>query len=152
MKRLLLIASSSSAMLMAIFQAGCCPTPDLEAERLVLLQTDRDCATAASTNDLETLWTFWDEDSLMLMSADFSIHGIDEFKPFALRSREDPNFSINWEVEGCEVAASGDFGYTYGIGTVTRSGSDGQPITSKQPYLTVWRKHADGSWRTHVEK
>ena len=117
-----------------------------------LLQRDRQCANAAATSNMEVLWGCWTDDAVMLMSTEFQVEGKEEIKAFTLRSREDPNFRINWTAIGAEVSPHGDMGYTYGNGTVSRTGKNGQVITVTQPYLSVWKKEKAGEWKIVIEK
>ena len=70
---------------------------------------------------------------------------------FVKRVRSTPGFSVEWDVEGGDVSASGDLGYTWGTGRVTRPSADGEFETSEANYLVVWRKDRDGNWRIAVD-
>lgn len=147
------ILLSCFPFLISAFVTGCnSPAIDLSIERQALLDADAAWATAASTSDMENLWSFWSENAKMLMSADFTLKGHEEIKQFTIKVRQDPNFSINWTASGADVSPDGQMGYTYGIGEMTRTGEDGKVTTLKQPYLTVWKKQSDGSWKGVIEK
>ena len=60
---------------------------------------------------------------------------------------EDPGFEISWAPSGAEVAASGDFGYTFGDWNSSVPASERTFETSRGKYVTVWRRDAKGSWR-----
>lgn len=147
MKKLIYFPS----LIVLLFLISCSSKVDIEVEKAKLLQTDQDWAAAAKAGDFEKLLTFWDDDAIILLSADKKIRGMDEIKEFTKRSRTDPNFQINWEVGGAEVSPSGDFGYTYGSGSVTRTGENGEPVTVTNPYLVVWKKQTDGNWKCVIE-
>jgi ketosteroid isomerase-like protein len=131
---------------------GCITHIDLEAEYQTMIKADRDWSAAASSKNMETLWPFWTDDALILLTPEKTLRGIEQIKAFTVASRKDPNFEISWEIEGGEVSPSGEFGYTYGVGRVTRTGEDGKPFTSVNPYLIVWEKQPDGRWKCVVEK
>jgi len=120
-------------------------------EREELIKADKAWALAARTNDMEKLWTFWEDDAIILISADMTIKGIDQIKRFTTQSRTDPNFKIGWEVQGAEVSEEADMGYTFGIGTVQRTNSTGEIISITKPYLLVWKKQPDGTWKCIIE-
>jgi len=62
----------------------------------------------------------------------------------------DTTFSITWDPNYAEVAASGDLGYTVGR-YEKRSSVGGGPVVDSGTYLTVWRRQEDGSWKVKAE-
>ena len=136
-------------LFMTLFANG--QSINIELEKEQLLEMDRAWSTAANTNDLEKLWSFWADDAIILMSADITIKGIDQIKSFTTQARKDPNFEISWEVQGAEVSEKADMGYTFGIGKVQRTNSKGEIISTTKSYLTVWRKQSDGTWKGIIE-
>jgi len=137
--------------LLSIFISACSDTVDLETERAKLLQLDREWSEAARTNNMERLWRFWTDDAKILLSADKTISGLDQIKQFTTKARTDPNFEISWEVQGVDISKSGEMGYTFGIGKVTRTGENDELITVANPYLIVWEKQSDGNWKCVIE-
>jgi ketosteroid isomerase-like protein len=120
-------------------------------EREELIKADKAWSLAAKTNDMEKLWSFWENDAIILISADMTIKGIDQIKRFTTQARTDPNFEISWEVQGAEVSEKADMGYTFGIGKVQRTTSAGEIISTTKPYLNVWKKQSDGTWKCIIE-
>jgi uncharacterized protein (TIGR02246 family) len=60
----------------------------------------------------------------------------------------DPNFKLNLSNEKTEVAGSGDLAYRRGSFTITFTNPQTkQAENSAGTYLTVFRKHANGSWK-----
>lgn len=139
-------------LMMLLYLISCSPKVDLENERIKLLQADKEWSDAANSNDMERLWSFWLEDSKMLLSANKTLNGLSQIKEFTTQVRTDPNFEISWEAQGADISASGEMGYTYGVGKVTRTGENGEPITITNPYLVVWKKQPDGQWKGVIEK
>jgi ketosteroid isomerase-like protein len=115
--------------------------------RQTLLIVDRDWATAAKANDMETIWSYWTEDAMLLISPQITIKGKDQIKNFTTQSRKDPNFQISWETRGAKVYPSADMGYTYGVATRTITGDSGQLITESKSYLRVWERTSKGTWK-----
>jgi ketosteroid isomerase-like protein len=126
-------------------------TTNAKTEQEKLINADKAWSLAAKTNDMEKLWSFWEDEATILMSTDMTIKGIDQIKQFTTQARKDPNFEISWEVLGAEVSENADMGYTYGIGRVQRTNSTGELITMTKPYLTVWKKQSDGTWKCKIE-
>jgi len=136
-------------LFMTQFVKGQSANTKIEQEEL--LKVDKAWSHAAKTNNMETLWSFWEEEAIILMSAESTIKGIDQIKKFTTQARTDPNFEISWEVQGAEVSENADMGYTYGIGKVQRTNEGGELITITKPYLTVWKKQTDGTWKCKIE-
>ncbi len=124
---------------------------NIKIEQEELIKADKAWSLAAKTNDMEKLWSFWENDAIILMSADMTIKGIDQIKGFTTQARTDPNFEISWEVQGAEVSEKADMGYTFGIGKVQRTSSTGEIISTTKPYLSVWKKQSDGTWKCIIE-
>lgn len=62
----------------------------------------------------------------------------------------DTTFSITWDPNYAEVAASGDLGYTVGR-YERRSRAEGETVVNSGTYLTVWRRQEDGSWKVKAD-
>ena len=127
-------------------------TIDLEKEKTAILKAEHEMASAAKSNDLERLWNFWDEEAIILLSVEKTVSGINEIKAFTTNSRKDPNFMITWEPHGVGVSPSAEMGYTYGVGSMTRTQQNGQPITITRPYVVVWKKNAMGEWKVLIDR
>ncbi|MCB0667332.1 MAG: DUF4440 domain-containing protein [Saprospiraceae bacterium] len=125
---------------------------DPENEKSAILQAEREMNMAAGFDDLEGLWSHWDKDAVMLLSLEKTVKGIEEIKEFTVGNRVDINFRITWKNQGVGVSPSGDMGYTYGVGSVTRSGPNGQPSTRTRPYLLIWKKDAKGRWKVLIDR
>ena len=67
--------------------------------------------------------------------------------PEQLGTRFPAGASFEWAPDEAVISAGGDLGYTIGHATVTMPDQDGTPRTSRQRYITVWRKQPDGSWK-----
>jgi uncharacterized protein (TIGR02246 family) len=54
-----------------------------------------------------------------------------------------------WEVTKVEVARSGDLGYVIGTYQMTtKDPHGGPPVTDRGKLVEVWKKQADGKWKT----
>jgi ketosteroid isomerase-like protein len=49
------------------------------------------------------------------------------------------------------VAKSGDMAYSWGTYDLTATGPDGKPMQDQGKYATVWKKQADGSWKSVLD-
>ena len=127
---------------------GCGGTTDMEKEKL--LKTDREFALKSrETNPATAFNAFLLKDALMLPNGGAPIKGRKNI--FELMNRDNENRQLDWWPEDGEVAASLDFGYTWGNFVSTTTGNDGTQTVSKGKYLNVWKKNADGQWRVLVD-
>jgi ketosteroid isomerase-like protein len=62
-------------------------------------------------------------------------------------NNSDSTVKVQWTALKGDVAASGDFGYTYGSYTDQMKTKAGKDTTVYGAYVTVWQKQADGSWK-----
>ena len=61
----------------------------------------------------------------------------------------DPNFAVTFGPTKVDVAKSGDLGYTQGTYSMKISNPQTKaPMTEQGKYLTVYRKQADGTWKS----
>lgn len=77
--------------------------------------------------------------------------GRDAIIALVRRYRSDPRYSLRWQADTAEVAASGELGYTSGRFTATFGTEDGGTVTRTRNYVCIWRKLDDGEWKCIVE-
>lgn len=62
----------------------------------------------------------------------------------------DTTFSVTWDPNYAEVAASGDLGYTVGR-YERRAVVDGEAVVDSGTYLTVWTRQPNGTWKVKAD-
>ena len=62
-----------------------------------------------------------------------------------------PGASVSWQVSKVEVARSGELGYVMGTYSLAMKDPQGKPITDQGKLVEVWKKQADGKWKTVVD-
>lgn len=87
-------------------------------------------------------------DIAMFQTGDTVIRGMDYIhsKVAKFPAGTKPPFTLTWEPEKIEVAASGDLGYTYGWYVLITEDSTGYKLSSKGLYNSFWRK-VNGEWK-----
>lgn len=55
--------------------------------------------------------------------------------------------TLTWQPTHAEVLVGGDAGYTVGAWERRVKAADGKTSVAHGEYITVWLKHADGSWK-----
>lgn len=59
--------------------------------------------------------------------------------------------TLTWTPVHADMAASGDFGYTYGNYVFKHKDKTGKVITDYGKYTSIWKKQKDGSWKVVVD-
>jgi len=59
-----------------------------------------------------------------------------------------PGTSVSWQPTKVEVARSGDLASAMGTYQSTMKDSRGKPVADHGKYVEVWKKQADGKWKT----
>jgi len=140
-----------------LFLAACeqapppAPPDTRAADEAAIRQADIAWSTAAGTNKLEGMVSYYTADAMVLPPNTPMATGTAAIREslgplFAL-----PGFSVKWQPVKAEVARSGDIGYTQGTYELTSNDPKGNPVTDKGKYLAIWKKQADGSWKAAAD-
>lgn len=106
-------------------------------------------AASAQAKDFEKFMSYWDDDIKAFDSGTMQV-GKDKQRANWAPLFSDPNRSIVWSPE--IVEASGSLGYTTGPFEVHAKQADGSDTIVRQGrYVTIWRRHADGSWKATLD-
>lgn len=138
----------SMALTLALFIVGCAPESeqiDLEAERSAVLDTDR--AWSEAPPDVARFISFFAEGAHFLPADAPLTIGKDNIEKIASQLFTSPGFSLTWGPTMADVSSAGDLGYSVGTFELTVDDSEGNAVTRKGKYTTVWRKQADGQWK-----
>jgi ketosteroid isomerase-like protein len=120
------------------------------AARAALLQADRKFAKTGIAKDIESFMTFVAED-VRFYSEGVMRTGKLAFREGWAKGFADPNWTITWAPLYAEAAQSADLGYTTGSFEIHDKSPDGTPVVRKGSYVTIWRKHSDGSWKVALD-
>ncbi|MEO5673653.1 MAG: DUF4440 domain-containing protein [Chitinophagales bacterium] len=85
---------------------------------------------------------YMDEHVAMLRPNGMPMVGKDTMQK-VFSSRPDTGYSLTWKPLFADVAASGDFGYTYGTYAMLTAKGD----SSEGTYCSIWKRNADGQWK-----
>jgi len=143
MKKLFLVL----AALLVFAASGCAPKVDVEAERAALLQVDADWAKAAVAKDLERWLSFFADDAVMLPPNAPIMTGKDAIGKLWSEMFATPGFTLSLQPTKTEVSRAGDLAYILGTYKVTMNDPEGNPVTDRGKYVTVWKKQPDGTWK-----
>jgi len=135
--------------ILTMFAAGCAvtdsepvPRADLNAE---LLAADLAFAALSGASDPKSAFAqFMAPNAIMLPRQGDPIIGYEQ----AIASfGEEPGFELLWQPQLAEVAASGDFGWTWGTYQVAVNNQ----TVSAGKYVNVWQRQDDGKWKVRLD-
>ena len=81
-----------------------------------------------------------DNEGALLRPDHFPIVGSDAIN--YLSQLSDTAYKLSWQPSHAEIAASGDFGYTFGIFKLQLPDT-----TFSGTYVNIWKKEKDGEWK-----
>lgn len=119
--------------------------PSAQEQHTSLMQAESDFLASVKKNPLsQALGEFLDLQARMYRQKSFPIVGIDSIREYFSRRP----YLTSWEPSHCEVAASGDLGYSYGSYI---DGSSGNTPAEKGYFLHGWKRDAANRWRLVAE-
>jgi uncharacterized protein (TIGR02246 family) len=124
------------------------PKVDTAAIAAALKASEQEMAAALRARDAGAWASHYAADATMMTPFEAAVSGQDRIKADFARILADPNFSLAFESDSTQVAASGDMAYTRGRFTATQT----DPGTKRKVgmsgnYATIFRKQADNSWK-----
>jgi len=122
-----------------------------EADGASLLQTERAWAAATAGDDLERVLSFWHDDAVVYPGDRAPVRGKSEILVFLTANRTMPGFRQIFEPSEAHASPAGDLGYTVGNFETSFSNSEGTRLVASGRYVNVWRRAADGSWKSILE-
>jgi len=126
---------------------------DLEAERALLLETDRTQAEAYSTSEtpLDTIFASFADDARVLAPDIPMAEGWDASRAVFAKLAALPGYSLKVSPALADVGGVADLGYTIGTYHMTLPGSDGSIVEIDGKYVSIWKRQSDGSWKIAVD-
>ena len=121
--------------------------PKLTAQELQasLMQAESDFLASVQKHGVSAaLDNFLDKNVRIYRQKSFPIVGIDSIRAYFFRTP----YLASWEATHCDVAASGDLGYSYGSYT---DGGSGKLTVTKGYFLHGWKRDAANRWRLVAE-
>jgi uncharacterized protein (TIGR02246 family) len=136
---------------MACVALGCGPQPDLDADRAAIAAADSAWLAAAQAGDVEATLGFWTEDARVIAPGQPPYIGHDAIRGMVNEGFDTPGFSVTWHTTDIVVVPSGDVAYSFGTNAFTMPNPSGGIDTLSGQGVVVWRKGADGRWRSAVD-
>ena len=132
--------------------AGCAPAPPpagaSRAEVLKQIQAAEEAGIRAfGQRDSALSASMYAPDAVLMLTNMPAAKGAD-IGPLLKEMMADPNFSLTFNTDKVEAAASGETGYTRGTYKLTATDPKSKKVVRESgKYLTVYAKQADGNWK-----
>jgi uncharacterized protein (TIGR02246 family) len=133
--------------------AGCSDTTvttantdaDVKAIKDIEVQWNKDFA----AKDGAKLASHYADDAVLMNPGAPPAKGKADIQKAVTEMVADPAFALTFSNESVDVAKAGDMAYTKGVYTMTVTDPvTKKPVNDKGTYLTVYKKQADGSWKS----
>jgi len=125
---------------------------DTKAVEQAVKDADTKWSQAAQTHDLAGVASYYADDATVLpANAEMITSKVAAVKYWTDHLTK--NVDVSWTPMYVEAASGGDMAYVLGSYTMTTKpakGSKDKASTDHGKYLAVWKKQADGSWKTEA--
>ena len=123
--------------------------PDTRAaDERAIRETDMAWSKAAGAKDLDRMLTFFADDASELPPNAPMATGKEALRKVWSEYFATPGFAISWQPTKVDASRGGDLGYSMGTYELTTHDPTGKPVTDRGKYVTIWKKQADGTWKS----
>ena len=123
------------------------PVDTRAVDEAAIRDLDAKWSKTAAANDLDGTLSYYSDDAYLL-PPNAPIAGGKQAIRAVWASLLGPNVAVSWQVSKVEVARSGDLAYVIGTYSLTVKDPQGKPATETGKLVEVWKKQADGNWKT----
>jgi len=139
------VLGGAGAIAVTLAWFGCQAGIDVEQERRMLLQVDREFAAAsAELGFVEAYRRYLDDDATVMPPEQSPVSGRAEI--YATWSNQFSDERLGWEPQGGSVATSADLGWTWGHWTFSAVDDQDPAQRSSGTYVFIW-KRVGGGWK-----
>ncbi len=135
------------ATLVVLAASGCAPSVDIVADRAAIREAERQVVKAANGGNVEQMVATFAVDAAVLPPNAPAVTGKESIREWAASLLESPGFAVKYQNDKTELSRAGDLGYTISRYELTVNDPEGNPVTEKGRWVTVWKKQADGTWK-----
>ena len=146
MKKIVHCLTLALAILVLVV-SGCAQKVDVEAERATLRNADAEWSNVTGAKDVDGFVAAFAENGSILPPNTPILTGSEAIRQWASEMVANPGFALGWQPTTVEVSTAGDLGYTVGTYELTLQDVQGNPLTDRGKYVTVWKKQPDGKWK-----
>ncbi len=123
------------------------PADTRAADEAAIRDLDAKWSKTAAANDLDGAVSYYSDDAYLLPPNAPIASGKQAIRA-VWASMLGPSVAVSWQVSKIEVARSSDLAYVMGTYILTVKDSQGKPSTETGKLVEVWKKQADGNWKT----
>jgi len=138
----------------ALLLASACnretPADTRAADENTIRDLEAQWARKAAANDLEGSVSYYGDDASILPPNAPIASGKQAIRA-VWASVLGPGVSLSWQVSKLEVSRSGDLAYVMGVYQFAQKDPQGKLVTDHGKTVEVWKKQADGKWKTVVD-
>ncbi len=137
---------TSLAALLVLAVSGCAPQVDVEADKAAIRQVgDVQWLNAEQAKDVDTVLSVFADDASVFSPNAPIVTGKEAIRARLSELHSGPRVAISWQTTKVEVSRSGDLAYSHGTYEETVNDPEGNPVTDKGNWVTVWEKQPDGT-------
>ncbi|MBZ5672354.1 MAG: SgcJ/EcaC family oxidoreductase [Acidobacteriia bacterium] len=118
-----------------------------EEDGSAIREIETEAKKAAAARNLERYISFYADDASLFWPGTPMVTGKPAIRELMNTFFAMPSFSLSFQTVKVQVSQSGDLAYSYGINTVTLTDPNGNVVSDKGKYLTVYKKQLDGKWK-----
>jgi uncharacterized protein (TIGR02246 family) len=122
-----------------------------EEDESAIREIEIEAKKAAAIRDLERYICFYADDASLFWPGTPLVTGKDAIRELMNAFFAMPSFSLSFQTLKVQVSQSGDLAYSYGINTVTFTDPNGNAVSDKGKYVTVYKKQPDGNWKVTAD-
>jgi uncharacterized protein (TIGR02246 family) len=133
-----------------LIMAGCNrqPVPDTRAAgESAVRDADARWAKTAGANDLDGTVSYYTDDASMLPPNAPIATGKQAIRA-VWATMLTPDTTVSWQVNKAEAARSGELAYVMGTYQIAAKNPRGKSQEDRGKLVEVWKKQADGNWKT----
>ena len=116
-----------------------------------LKSADAELTKAVTSRDLERIVAIYADDAILLPAAEPTVTGKAAIREEWQHILGIPDFEATSTLVSAETSAAGDFGYTTGTYLAKMRDENGEMVSEPGKWVSVWRRHPDGTWRIVVD-
>jgi len=136
------------SLMLFLSACGSSTPPDTRAtDESAIRDLDAQWSKAAGAKDLDGAVSYYSDDASML-PPNAAIATSNQAIRAAWVPLLAPGSTVSWQTSKVEVARSGDLAYTIGVYQATEKDASGKTEQDHGKYVEVWKKQADGKWKT----
>jgi ketosteroid isomerase-like protein len=139
-----------ACLALVLLVSGCgqqAPKDTRAADESTLRDLDAQWSKAAAARDADATVSYYSDDA-SLLAPNAPAVGDKQSIHAAWAALLGPDTSLSWQASKVDVASSGDLAYVMGVYQLTTKDAHENFTTDRGKYVEVWKKQADGSWKT----